>query len=250
MKKFVILTTQRTGSTLLVRSFDKHKKVLLSGEIFLNGDGIHHAENQFPFINVKYFSKRINRILNIPLMVFKYKSFVRNYYKKSEQQGYKASGFKLMLSQMKYLPGFLGFLEKEQIYPIVLVRKDVVANVFSSVIAKTTGNYHLTNERSVGQQVKSLFIDPTIFETRLGSVEKTNVKLNEISTRFSNSLLLHYEDFSNWHHTIEKICDYLDVDYAEVDQALIKINTNERYADVITNYNQLKVILEKKGYSL
>lgn len=249
MEKFVILTTQRTGSTLLVRSLDQHKDILLSGEIFLIGDGIHHSENQFPFITLKSLPKRVNYALNFPLLALKYKSFIKEYYREAEEAGLKAAGFKLMLSQLKFLPGVIDFLKKEKIKPLVLTREDVTAQAFSALLAKTTGKYHRAKDDKSGQGQK-IRLNPDVVLLKIKQAQQSMEELNYLSRKFNNSLLIDYGDFNNWDNIIKRICNYLDVNYAEVEQALDKMNTAKHYPQTIANYDQLKECLQKEGYRI
>jgi len=66
MTRFVILTTQRSGSTVLTRTLDEHPDIFCAGEIFHEfKTNIHHAEWYFPnwkitFVNAKPVLKKVS----------------------------------------------------------------------------------------------------------------------------------------------------------------------------------------------
>src|SRR6478736_2724451 len=51
MTKFIIFTTQRSGSTVLTKTLDEHPQVFAAGELFHTNEKIHHPEWHFTFIN-------------------------------------------------------------------------------------------------------------------------------------------------------------------------------------------------------
>ena len=58
MTKFVIFTTPRTGSTLLIKSLDNHPEVLCAGEVFFFKGAIYHNEWRYPFIKLPIVHKK------------------------------------------------------------------------------------------------------------------------------------------------------------------------------------------------
>jgi len=244
--KFVILTTQRTGSTLLVRSLDQHENILLSGEIFHIGSGIHHPENQFRYFKVPLVNNRYQFILNVPRLIFSYKRHLRNYFDKLEKTGVYAAGFKLMVSQMKYMPGFISFCRKEEIKPIVLIRKNAADVVFSSFVAKSTGHYHSNEKQKQPPESAKLFFEPKLFLQQIKRVGDVNCMLEKISENTSG-LTIYYEDFAKWDQLIAEICKFLALDFQAISQTLNKINKGNTYEKLITNYSSLISLLPQKG---
>jgi len=246
MIKFVILATQRSGSTLLVRSLDLHENILLSGEIFYVGSGIHHPENQFRYFKVPLVNNRYQFILNVPRLAFSYKSHLRNYFDKLEKTGVSAVGFKLMVSQMKYMPGFISFCRKEDIKPIVLIRKNSADVVFSSFVAKSTGHYHSNEKQKQSPESTKLFFEPKLFLQQIKIVEGVNSMLKKISENTSG-LTIYYEDFAEWDQLIAEICKFLVIDFQAIPQALKKLNKGNTYEKLITNYSSLISLLPQQG---
>ena len=94
MGKFVIISTKRTGSTLLIELLDSHPAVLCAGEIFFPPSGSEYAFRRY--VEQSAGRKFMHQILRRRLV----KEFLDEFY---AQDGYDAIGFKYMYSQARQL---------------------------------------------------------------------------------------------------------------------------------------------------
>src|SRR3982751_3669000 len=104
MTKFVILTTQRSGSTVLTRTLDKHPEIFCAGEIFLEAKaGVHHPEWHFsPWRIVGKKQSKLNKAINYINLKLNAIKHIKAFY--ADAQGINAKGFKLMYSHTKSAP--------------------------------------------------------------------------------------------------------------------------------------------------
>jgi len=210
MGKFILLTRQRTGSTVLARTLDEHPNIFCAGEIFHHGDGIHHSEMQFPFIKCLQADFPFLRSgLQIPWGIVRTNSFLTRFFEKTLQEGATSSGFKLMLSQIRLFPMTKLWLQKPDIKKIVLIRDNALDIVISDQRARQSGQSHLNSgDRKTDFTVS---LDLRSLERKLRSVEANNQRLYRFADQ-TNALLIKYEDIlSNWNKTLSTLFDYLGV---------------------------------------
>jgi LPS sulfotransferase NodH len=139
MRKFVVISTQRTGSTLLIKLLDSHPEVLCAGEIFYPPSGSEYAIRRY--IDQSLGRSLKNQIARRRLV----KEFLDDFY---SQQGYSAIGFKFMYSQARHIPrcypSVMRYLEDNHIHVIHGVRNNLLRVVLSRVSSKSSGVYRST----------------------------------------------------------------------------------------------------------
>ena len=109
MKEFVVLSGQRSGSTLIVRSLDTSTDIYCAGEILhpLEKSKIHHIEWKHRYIKMGSYKATI--FLNGLLWRERIKRHIDQFYR-SRNADEIARGFKLMKSQLDYNSSLLPFL--------------------------------------------------------------------------------------------------------------------------------------------
>ena len=80
MTKFVIFTTPRTGSTLLIKSLDTHPEIMCAGEIFFFRGAAFHNEHRYPFIRVPLIGAKLNYVVNYPFIWLKLPGFLHRFF--------------------------------------------------------------------------------------------------------------------------------------------------------------------------
>src|SRR3982750_2120913 len=126
MTKFVVFTTPRTGSTMLIKTLDLHPEIFCAGELFFFKGDIYHKEARYRFWKFPVEGK-LNYIINYVKLFFTLTNFLNRFYKTNDTS-IKAKGFKLMLFQTVYTPGIFRYLKRHDVKVIVLVRKNILRN--------------------------------------------------------------------------------------------------------------------------
>lgn len=136
MNKFVVLSTQRTGSTMLITLLDSHPDVFCPGEIFSPGSGSDHA------IRKRVSSSFQNKILHQVHRAALVRDFLDDHY---TREGYGAIGFKFMYSDARHFPrsypSVLEYLRANDVRILHNVRENKLRVVLSRVASKSSGVY-------------------------------------------------------------------------------------------------------------
>lgn len=141
MRRFVVLSTQRSGSTLLTSSLNSHPDVLCSGELF------------FPRSDTEFAMRAYRRLSlrNWLMHSFRRGALVREYLDDYySQPGYRATGFKFMYSQSRWLPylypSVVRYLHDHNIHVIHNIRENYLRMYISMLFTRTTGVYRSNTE--------------------------------------------------------------------------------------------------------
>lgn len=246
MDRFIIFTTQRSGSTVLTRTLDEHPEIFCAGEIFQTSDDIHHPEWHFASwgINSKNHSiQGLNTILNYPNVRFRSVPHLQKFYAASEK-GEKIRGFKLMFTQIKAAPQIWNYIKENDIKVIVLIRKNVFKTNLSRYrkaenrVAHTANaeaskiNFHVPGEQLIAQMRK---------------VEAVNKKLEKF-TEGMNRLVIYYEDFFDWDNVMTKVQHFLNVTPLGMKPVLNKVGAG-KWQDEVENYKEIEALLKQNNYT-
>src|SRR5689334_11271874 len=104
MTRFVVFTTPRTGSSLLITTLDTHPEIFCAGELFFLKGDIYHTEHKYPFWKFP-INNKINYVINYPKLLLTLNKFLNEFYGTDDRtDNIKAKGFKLMHFQTYYTP--------------------------------------------------------------------------------------------------------------------------------------------------
>ncbi len=134
--KFVVLTSQRSGSAWLISILRKLENTSAYGELFLGRKRVPgKMEWDSDFAYPRFIETEASGLAIRPLSVF---SYLDELYR---QPG--AVGFKLMYSQLRQYPEILAYLVRHHISVVHLVRQNHLDVVISGAVAARTGQTHL-----------------------------------------------------------------------------------------------------------
>ncbi len=244
MTKFVVFTTPRTGSSLLVKTLDKHPEIFCAGELFFFKGDIYHNESRYHFWRFSFLNNKINYLINYPKLFLTLTGFLNRFYASDSEL--QAKGFKLMHFQTYYIPGIFDYLKKNNIKVIVLIRKNVLRNTLSDLRARTTRVYHNDHEGQVAV-IPKFKVDIDELGKKMKQIEGFDKQL-EVSTSNLNRKIVYYEDFENWEKTISDILNYLNVTNIPLPPASKKLNP-DKLEDMIENFGEIKTWLHKNDYN-
>ncbi|MEP6845494.1 MAG: hypothetical protein ABI861_05800 [Panacibacter sp.] len=243
MTKFVIFTTPRTGSTLLIKSLDAHPEVFCGGELFFFKGAIYHNEWRYPFLRLPVGTK-INYLINYPKILVSLRKFLNNFFNASEK-GEKARGFKLMHFQTFYTPGIFNYIKSNDLKVIVLIRQNVLRNTLSDLRARATKVYH--NEKGLADNVPKFNVNLEELGKKMNQIERFNQQLEKASEGL-NRKIVYYEDFENWDATLSGVLQFINVADIPIKAVSQKLNP-EKLSDMIENYAEFCTWINNKDYS-
>lgn len=248
MTRFYVLSTVRTGSTVLTRTLDQHPEVFCAGELFLPGK-IYHQEHQYPFLGSRFIrTPGLLSRLNAPFMRFRVGPFLEAFYITAGGSDARAVGFKLMLGQYARSPAaFRRFFDSyRSVRPIVLVRRNILKQAVSFARARVTRVFHTSSgQLSKDMRGTRLVIDPVRLYRTMRKLEKHREEL--LSLVGSDTLRVDYEDFVEWPALWRKLCDHLGIATIAVQPALKKIG-HESLAAGIENFEDVRRFLASTEY--
>jgi LPS sulfotransferase NodH len=246
MERFIIFTTQRSGSTVLTRTLDEHPEIFCAGELFHEINDIHHPEWHFPSWALSEKNKtlrKFDKVINYPNLRLRALPHIKKFYGAAEP-GEKARGFKLMVSHMRTMPFVWDYLKQEEIKMIVLIRKNIFKTALSRLRKDETRLPHLA-----GGQVesKSIRIAPEKLLKQLNFLENVNRQLISYSEG-TNRLVLYYEDFAQWDAMLGKVFEFLKISPVTLQPVLNKLS-NKDWREEVKNYQEIEKLMTEHNYT-
>lgn len=217
--RFVIVTSQRTGSTLLVRSLDQADEILCAGEIFHSGPNRFHAEFKFP--RRIYRSHLITRFVDVQLSKGRIHRHLTNFYGVAGQR-MTAVGFKLMISHTRTFPDIVPILEELGVSFVYLCRNDTFATARSYYRARVTRVFHKgTSDTTAGDALTSA--DDVEFKRMMAVCESDKQQLLQLRERLDGPLLSYEEMVADWDGFILRFGETIGISGLSVPQVLAKL---------------------------
>lgn len=224
---FVVLGTQRSGTTFLITLLDSHPGIFCAGEIFkTNPTKILHDE--FSYRNHK--DKEIYEFLDY-------------FYKKNNT--FKAVGFKLMLDQLKLNPVILEFIKNNNLKIILMERENTLKLHVSHLIARQTNIW--ASPRPV-EQVR-IPIDTASIIAELDAIAQKKEENEKISSKFGALKVIYENLVTKKEKTVRDILKFINVDdrFIDLETSQKKINSDD-LKEVIENYEEVYTVLKDTPY--
>lgn len=225
--RFLIWTTQRTGSTVFWRTLDRHPEIEGHGEMFLpamtreDAYGAFLARSRWARLEARTAPTRSVR------------RYLTELY--SGGPGAAAVGFKLMYNHLT--PPLAAWIERERPRVIHLVRRNLLKMWVSRVAAEQRGLYHLEPEKAPpADRVK---LDPL---TLVADLEKiaTEVERGAGFAESRGALPVAYEDMlADREATYARVFEFLGVAaWAPAEEPLRKINPDS-LSELVENLDEV-----------
>jgi len=233
MKKFVILSTQRSGSTLLVTYLNQHSNITCYKELFS-----FTPPEKNPNYSRAGYKEYIHRNYSRKFLSFLNKNFlIENYLK--DLYGFGSSdavGFKLMYNQLKHKTPLKKWLQKRDVYVIHLIRENLLKTLSSEEIAKKNQKY--VSKSSKVQNNTSVHINTREI---LSDLQKRKSKIESHKLNKKEYYEITYEDITNnTKETVKSILSFLNLEKVDVDLEDKIHKQNPRSLDRrIDNYNEV-----------
>jgi LPS sulfotransferase NodH len=244
---FILLATQRTGSSWVQEMLNSHPRVKVYSELFLGeGRGTPMWEpNDIEFANSFWEQNaRFPRRLTRPYWTIK---FLQRVY---DQPGCEAAGFKYMYDQVRHSPAVLVHAAVSRVRVVHLVRRNLLDTVISAELALRRGRFHDNTDGrpaipwfSTGDVDSQVRLEPSalIRELRRMTNERQRARAWLRLTR-TPSFEVEYESLAADRSKFGEILGFLGVseaDAAELNSGLNKIRTEPR-ATVVENFDEVE----------
>jgi len=236
MIKFIVLSTQRSGSAFLATSLSSHPRIHCHREIFLRKNRNPIAYRAFRTASLR---RRLAHLFVTKWLVY---SYLADLYKVTT--GVDALGFKFMYDQAKQLPEVVEWIREHNVKVIHLIRANVLKTFSSLLAAQARKVYHSTKP-----------VEP--IKVRLQPEELIAVltrRMRLIETYrgvFADNPYLEvtYESFvAHRDDEARRILRFLDIEpFVPLTTDLVKINPDS-LQDLIENYEGVAQVLKGTAF--
>ena len=240
--RFVVFTTQRTGSTWLMSVLNNQDGVSGQGELFLPRPRSQERRWDSDFAWPRYVESRERFGSRRPFSVYRY---LKDLY-----DSQNSVGFKLMYSQLKSYPEILPFLVREKIDVVHLVRRNHIDVLISFALKRQIGRAHVLSaadrpkDETVELDAGSLLRDlrRLQFKQELGRGTLRLARLRHFEVA--------YEDLIVDPRHFRPLFDFLRIPFegAALDSAILRTRTGSQ-REVLANYDEVQRALAGSRYS-
>lgn len=230
-QKFIVLTSQRTGSSWFLDSLNSLPGVQGHMELFYHD--IRREPPRGGCNNLDRFVEIGSRFYRgvRPFAVFAYLNAL---YRRPA-----CVGFKLMYSQLRHYPEILAYLIVHRLKVIHLVRDNPLDVLISEATAVATGHSHATREEGRGQSVK-VNLDVETLPARINRLQRKQSLIRQLLRLLPNPILeVHYESLCRDSHEFERAARFIGASGLAPESKLLK-RQQSAHADIIANYGQLQ----------
>lgn len=234
--RFVILATQRTGSTWLTDMLDSHPAISSYEELFLPADEDRRswgpAHQEF-FDN--YYQGHVKHQWPLTRLFWALK-YLEDLY--APRPGTDAVGMKLMYSQLKQRPWLLAYMVLRRVRIVHLVRSNLLDVILSGVTAKARSQYHALASDVVAPSTVTLPANDLVseLESLQRSVDRIRVLLKLLPAA---SIEVSYEELTRNDAAFRPVFGLLGVEPRRLSSRFAKLN-REPKAELIANYAEVQ----------
>lgn len=233
--RFVILTSQRSGSTWLVSLLNQLKDTTTYGELFLPRKHVENWDADFAY--PRFEELRGQMAGTRPLQVFRYLDSV--------YQHHGAVGFKLMYAHLYRYPELLIYFWTHRVHVIHLVRKNALDFVISQALKRKIQKAHRLADEPPLEDVQ-VELDPQTLVRRL-QIRQRKIKRGQMILRLSGlrSIEIGYEDLQKDPSVFQSLCRFLSIETeSALPQSRFRKVRRESQRQIIKNYSDVKKVLE------
>ena len=237
---FILLTTQRTGSSWLTTLLDSHPDTDAYGELFLVGEGMRPpwgAREVERFWSFRSRGPQTGRPRYRPRVTLAYLGHLF-----TSNPSARAIGFKLMYDQAARYPEVLLYCVRHQVRLVHLVRTNVLDVVISRELMRARGKPHATvgedvaaarvilDPRSIRRRLRALELETAFFRRMLGSLRLPHLEIT-------------YHDLVSEPATLQSVLRFLDLrDDASLWSPLVRMN-DRKQSELVSNYDAIAATL-------
>jgi LPS sulfotransferase NodH len=240
--KFVVLTTNRSGSVWVMSTLNSLPHVTAQGELFLPRARVSERRWDSDFACPRFIETRSDGLTFRPFSVFSYLNALYS------TPG--TVGFKLMYAQLGLYPEMLAYLVRHRIRVVHLVRRNHLDVLLSYAVKAKIGRAHLLVGQSAPDELR-VELDNEDLVRRLEWLQKKQSMARKLLSwcRLPH-LEIAYEDLLRDQAHFRRIWDFLSIKPEEdmPQSTLVKIRRGG-HRDVISNYDEVKEVLANSKFA-
>lgn len=245
--KYIILATQRSGSTWLVDMLNSHKEIISYSELFLKNaakDKPTWAGKKDILLRQAYLRKTNKGIFQRfrPFSCFRYLDYVFHSY----NEGINSIGFKLMYNQLLNFPEILVYLLFNRVYIIHLIRRNILDIILSKEAILMRGSHH--SIENVNQVQVKLNTSNLLDRLRCGD---RKIKLGTLLFYCLGLpyIEVEYEKLKSNPSIFNDILNFLGIEpkKEKLETSLKKLNKGS-HMEIISNYEEVRNTLKDTKY--
>jgi len=240
--KFVVLTTNRSGSEWLISTLNSLPYVTAQGELFLPRARVSERRWDSNFAHRRFIETKPKGLTFRPFAVF---SYLDALYRTPG-----AVGFKLMYKQLGLYPEILAYLIRHRIRVVHLVRRNHLDVLLSYAVKAKIGQAHLLSGQSAPEDIRVELDTENLLRQLEWLQKQRSLARKLLSWCRLPHLEVAYEDLLRDQAHFRQIWDFLSIRIEEhmPQSTLVKIR-REGQRNVINNYDQVKAVLAHSKFA-
>ena len=240
--KFVVLTTNRSGSEWMMSTLNSFPNVFAHSELFLPRPQVSEGKWNSDFAYPRFVESKVEGPAIRPFSVF---SYLNTFYSMPGKVG-----FKLMYKQLGLYPEILVYLLKYRVRVIHLMRQNHLDVMLSYAVKAKLGRSHLLAGQSAPDELRVQLDTRTLLRKLAWLQEQQNIARRLLKFSGLPHVEVIYEDLFRNHTLFLRIADFLSIDAEQQipKSALTKIR-KEGHREVIRNYDEVKEVLVNSKFS-
>ena len=231
--KFIVLTTNRSGSEWVISTLNSLPNVFAQGELFLSRRRKAERRWDSDIAYPRFIESRPKGLPFRPFTVFSYLDDLYN------QPG--KVGFKLMYAQLGLFPEILAYLLRHRVCVVHLVRRNHLDVLLSFAVKAKLGKAHLLSGQSAPDNLQVKLESNTLIKSLERLEKMQNLARWLLKWTRLQSIETAYEDLLRGQDNFQRIWDFLSITPAEhsPQSTLVKIRKGG-HREVIINYDEVK----------
>jgi LPS sulfotransferase NodH len=240
--RFVVLTTNRSGSVWLMSTLNSFPAVTAQGELFLPRTRVTEKRWDSDFACPRFIETKSNGYAIRPFSVF---SYLNDLYRTPG-----TVGFKLMYAQLGLYPEILAYFIRHRVRVVHLIRRNHLDVVISYAVKAKIGKAHLLVGQPSADDIRVELETENLIRQLAWLQKKQNVARRLLNWRILPHLEVAYEDLLRDQAHFRPIWDFLSIKSQEPmpHSTLVKIRRGG-HRDVISNYDQVKETLASSKFA-
>lgn len=261
MSGFVIVGSQRSGTTLLRSSLAAHSEILCLGEVFYINRAVRHKDGKAmgknlsagfsswreysyqnyiddsPFRKLRHWCLRAG-------MTREYLDYM--YSLREASSDCKIVGFKMMVNQNKKFPAVLPYLLNHNIKVVHMYRENPFDILLSRLMLAARGYAHSASD--AGEAMK-VYVNTDTLIADLHDINKESEYWTMMFQDKNPYCKISYEHFVNQREQSSKeLLDFLEVDSSvPLTSELVKVNTAPVF-EMLENFSEVKACLDNSPF--
>jgi LPS sulfotransferase NodH len=245
--KFVLLSTQRSGSTWVIDMLNSHPHISAYSELFLeNGRGTPTWGGAKDKVFWDTYLDEKRRTIGCSYtreLLFHYLDELYG-----PRDGVSAIGFKLMYGQAGAYPDLREYIISNEVRIIHLIRRNLLDIILSKEAAAARDIYHTRTSEEIQEVSIRLGVAKL-----LGRLKREEREIQKGGAKFSSSgspyMEITYEDLVGDHSEFDRLLEFLEAEIGgqQLNSSLKRINTVS-HEEIIANYEAVKHTLEGTKY--